>query len=279
MLWFLGGLLLLVVLLALMFSARSAWRGAVRQELIAVLREKHTGLELVSESEAALELRLADGTTGTLNLGNLYATLASAPNTEGARRELVTRFVESVLAQQREADQPLSLETHGDRLMPRLAPESLLAESDRIALVYRPSGLPGLLTTYVLDSEASVMYLTESHLRGLGLDAAALHERALANLRRVFPATVVRGAVETRQITLMKAGDSFDATRLLLVPEALGDGEELVALIPDRETLALAPLPADDDWGSLRKLARSPASPYHLLDRPVRVTRDGFRVV
>jgi hypothetical protein len=104
-----------------------------------------------------------------------------------------------------------------------------------------------------------------------------LHERALANLRRSFPALVVRSVAETRQVSAIRAGDSFDATRLLLVPGELQEGEELAALIPDRETLVLAPPPDDGDWGALRKLARtSAASPYTLCDRPLRVTRRGI---
>jgi hypothetical protein len=56
----------------------------------------------------------------------------------------------------------------------------------------------------------------------------------------------------------------------------LRDGEELVAVVPDRETLGLLPLPSEEGWAAVRKLARTPASPYRLLDRPLSVTRAGF---
>jgi hypothetical protein len=78
---------------------------------------------------------------------------------------------------------------------------------------------------------------------------------------------------------MCKVGDTFDATRLLLVPEMLNEGEALAIVIPDRDTLGLLPVPADGNWAPIRKLARTPASPYTLLDKPLRATRDGFEVV
>jgi hypothetical protein len=77
----------------------------------------------------------------------------------------------------------------------------------------------------------------------------------------------------------IKMMDSFDAARLLIVPEQLREGEELIALIPDRDTLTLVAVPKDGDWGPLRKLARVPDSEHLLLDRPVRVRRGGFEAV
>lgn len=164
--------------------------------------------------------------------------------------------------------------------MPRLQPEGFLAGGDaKDPLVRAPSGIPGLVTVFVLDSEASVLYLTESRLAELELDAAGLRDHAFRNLLRVTPEQPVRSAVEGGALVMLKAGDSFDATRLLLVPQMLRPGEELAAFIPDRETLGLLAVPVDGDWKGIRKLARTPASPYALLDRPLRVRSDGFEIV
>ena len=73
----------------------------------------------------------------------------------------------------------------------------------------------------------------------------------------------------------VKLMDSFDAARLLLVPQVLEPEEALVAIVPDRDTLFLAPLPRDENWSSLRRLAHATDGPA-LLDRPLKVTRVGF---
>lgn len=268
------------VLVALLVSARKAWRRAMRRELRVALAEVAPQVEVVAETERSLELRLPGGTTGTAFLDNFYAVLSSGTATDEERKQAIATFARSLVSQQEDAARPLSLERHGERLLPRLTQEGLLAEGrGDDPLVHSPSGLPGLVVTYVLDGEYSVMYLTRSRLAELGLEAAALQERALGNLRRTFPAQVVRQAVDQKQMTMMRAGDSFDATRLLLVPSVLEEGEALAAVIPDRETLALMPVPEDGDWGALAKVARTPGSPYRLLDRPLRVTRSGFEVI
>jgi hypothetical protein len=274
--WWLAALGLALVFVVVSSLALQSFRRSVRQELARQLRERHPEIELVAERPDRLELRVR-GSIGSLELRNLYSLVAAGGASVEGRARLIEGFLEGALAQIGEAGAPLSASVHGDRLLPRLAPESLLAEAGPDErLIHRPSGIPGLVISYVLDSDKSVMYLTEPRLEELALTRDELHERALANLRRSFPTLVVRTAIEKQQVSVVRAGDSFDATRLLLVPEALGEGEELAALIPDRETLVLCPPPADGDWAPLRKLARSPASSYTLLEQPVRVTRAGF---
>lgn len=68
--------------------------------------------------------------------------------------------------------------------------------------------------------------------------------------------------------------DTYDAARLLLVQDHLMPGESVAAIIPDRDTLVLVPLPRDDDWGPLRVLAGRPVR-EPLYDRPLRVTFEG----
>jgi hypothetical protein len=278
--WWLWLLAAVLLFFGLLFTARSAWRRSVRAELRAALKEKHPEVRVVAERERSLDLELPGDIKGTLNLDNLYEGLAMGAPTEAERRQAITAFAAGCVGQVQEANGPLRLETHGDRLLPRLVGADLLRQTPAAEpLPHTLPGIPGLVTAYVLDSEQSVMYLTESHRKELGLELAALHEKALANLRRTFPAMVVRQSVENQQVNVMKAGDTFDATRLLLVPEQLQDGEELAAAIPDRETLVLSPVPADGNWEGMRKLARTPASPYTVLDRPLRVKRTGFEVV
>ena len=100
-------------------------------------------------------------------------------------------------------------------------------------------------------------------------------EAGRANLARTFGRDVVRSVVGSRTINVIKISDSFDAARLLLVPGYLDAGESLVALIPDRDTLALTAAPADGDWAGLRRLARAAAGDP-LWTEPLIVTSDGI---
>ena len=138
-----------------------------------------------------------------------------------------------------------------------------------------PSGVAGLSIVFVLDREAAVAYLTADLLAELKLTPEQALEVGRANLARTFGRDVVRSAVGSRTINVIKISDSFDAARLLLVPGYLDAGESLVALIPDRDTLALTAAQADGDWAGLRRLARAAAGDP-LWTEPLIVTSDGI---
>ncbi len=114
-------------------------------------------------------------------------------------------------------------------------------------------------------------------MASLGMDETALHSRAIDNLSRLWPVEATRQAVENRGVVVTKAHDSYDAARLLLLPERLRDQEEVAAQIPDRDTLVVAPVPADGDWSRLDRLARSTAGP-ELFAGALRVSAAGIRV-
>jgi hypothetical protein len=186
----------------------------------------------------------------------------------------------SVLEQQRQLlSEPLSMESHGDRLMPRLAPPDFRAglpkDADPPHTAVESLGLEIL---YVLDAEHSVRYLTEADLEQLGLTGDELHECAMGNLRKTLSGEVVRSASEARKLVAIKSLDSYDATRLLLLPEHLKPGEELAAVIPDRDTLTFVAVWPDFDWPEFGELAKIPVSDKTLLTRPVRVTHEGFEL-
>ena len=98
---------------------------------------------------------------------------------------------------------------------------------------------------------------------------------AAPNLARTFGRDVVRSAVGSRNINVVKSCDSFDAARLLLVPGYLEAGESVVTLIPDRDTLVLTAPPDDGDWAGLRKLAHA-ADGDPLWAEPLIVTPAGI---
>jgi hypothetical protein len=174
----------------------------------------------------------------------------------------------------------MTLEAQGDRVLPRLVqPEMFEGQPEAQDLVRVELADLGLCLTYVLDSEFSVQYLGEETVEQLGLDRAALHELAMKNLRRMSCiGEVIRRLSQEPALMTVKTMDSHDATRILLVPECLDADQQIVALIPDRDTLTLALPPKDGDWRPFEKLAKIPDSDRLLIDRPVLVTKDGFTV-
>ena len=174
---------------------------------------------------------------------------------------------------------PLSMATDGDRLMPRLALPSLRAELPQDAdLPYSAVDSLGLEVLYALDAEDSVRYLTRADLQQLGITQEELHDRAMANLRKTFSGETVKDCLDGRKLISIKCMDSYDATRLLLLPAHLGPGDELVAVIPDRDTLVFAAVEPGFDWRTFDELANTPVSDKALLAQPLRVTHEGFEL-
>ena len=101
---------------------------------------------------------------------------------------------------------------------------------------------------------------------------------AKANLARAFDSTAVRSALSDRSMNVVKTNDTFDAARILLVPQFLEPGESIAAVIPDRDTLVLTAVPADGDWSRLRKIA-GVAAGDPLWREPLIVTREGIAPV
>lgn len=271
---------LLVAVVGLFLLARFAlasWRKKIRTEYVAYLREKFTDLEVVSAGEDRLRLKSSSFGEVDAYLHNLYHQAAQAGTTPEARRPVFERFT-GALQDHAKSMEPLSLAADGDKILARLAPPPFMAGLPAgVGLPQRPLGNTGLVVLYVVDRPNSVLYLTDKHLEELGLGAEAVHERALANLRRLFPADAIRKAAASAGMTMFKVGDGHDATRLLAVPEQLEEGEVLAAMIPDQDTLILGPPPKDGSWAAYRKLC-VPGGGKPLLDRPLRVTREGVEL-
>src|SRR2546430_2628019 len=147
--------------------------------------------------------------------------------------------------------------------MPRLVTTDFsgaLPDGGRL-LPSRPLGNTGLRVAYVRDLAQRVQYLTRPHLEELGIENdGELHELALANVRKIFDSDIVRSAVGGNLIAC-KALDTYDAARLLLVPENLKAGESLVAAVPDRDTLALIAMPRN----RANEFPMTPDNTDHLL--------------
>ena len=143
----------------------------------------------------------------------------------------------------RETVHDLALDPARDRpkVLPRLLTDAVLAAMRRhpgaASLPSWPSGVAGLSVVLVLDREASVAYLTDAHLRNLDLAEDEALAVAKANLARTFARATVRSAVaDGKSINVVKSFDTFDAARLLLVPDYLEEGESLAADHPATAT-------------------------------------------
>ena len=275
--------ILLAVFAVVWFLRRSAaaYRDAVRGEFLDRLKAAVPEVEIVSQSIDAVELRGADGNVGTFRPFRLYREMTAVDlRDEEAKNEVYDKFVQVV----GESLRGLEVDPQRDlaRLRPRIVTTDFLTQLTQAAegrkVPSRKIGVAGLCVVLVLDSENSVAYLQEELLENLGVDLDEAYRVALDNLREGFPHETVREPIDQGTVGIVHIGDSHDAARLLLIPEHLVSGQKLVALIPDRDLLVLAPVPIREDWKKLRKLARKTAD-EPLFPHPLLVDREGFQVV
>jgi hypothetical protein len=284
--WGWAGLVVAVVVI-LGIWARRAWRTAVRAELVEYLQREVPDLRVVRVHASCLELALpgagGDTDTATFHLERFYTALAACPTQQTAEAEAARLAVFAITAQAlRESAAGAALDPARDRarLRPRLLPDAAVAamrgQPGAASLPAWPSGVAGLSVVLVLDREASVLYLTAGHLQDLGLGGDEALALAKANLAATFARDAVRQAVADRKtISVIKSSDTYDAARLLLVPEYLEAGESIAAMIPDRDTLVLIGPPEDGDWSSHQRLAKNAAGDP-LWTEPLLVTPQGI---
>jgi hypothetical protein len=253
------------------------WDASVRRDFVEYLRTNAPDVEVLGVREREISVRTRAGGEGLLSLHNLFAAVAKIDATDRAGREAVfSRFVGML----RQGGNAATLtDSDRERVRPRLVNEPFLTrlrgQVKDATIPAVPSGVPGLSVVFVLDSPDSVAYVNDRHLTDLNLSEVDALALAKANLSRAFDRNVVRGVLSDGSLSVIKTGDTFDAARLLLVPDVLEPGQSIAALIPDRNTLALTVVPPDGDWTGLRKLARS-ADGDPLWPEPLLVTRDGI---
>ena len=272
--WWGWGIVGLVTVVLGLFALRKQFRRWARRRLIEHLRQTSPETQLLEEHDDRLVLKTGDGTTGPLFLDRFYKAMAGATAPEAER--VVLDHWTALVQEGRELVGRLSKAEHGPRILPRLVPLGFFDQIEAEAKIpRRPLDDTGLFVVYVLDSPSSVAYLTDDHVKDLLVGPDELHRLALQNLRGRTPPDLLARALAPEGVVQVGVGDSYDAARLLLLSDQLAEGKALAAAIPDRDTLLVAPLPKDGDWGPLRKLARAPRTDRPLVDRPLRVTREG----
>ena len=259
-------------------KATKFWRASLRRELIAYLRKNDPTIVVLREEERELVIRTGESGEGTVRLDRLFAAASQLRSSDSAAREQLFKQTLETL-HEGSATFALNAERDHQRIMPRLVTESRLrqlrAETSGDPLPALPSGVAGLSIVLVLDGANSVAYLTERQLEDLALTSEDALQLAKENLCRSFEAAIVRRAIDEGTLNVVKTFDTFDAARLLLLPQFLRHGEELAALIPDRDTLVVTRVPANRDWSALRKLAKAKAGDP-LWPEPLLVTSAGI---
>lgn len=263
-------------------SSLHAWRKQLVDELIAYLAKHLPEWRVESRSNSRLVLRKGDGDSAEFSLYNLRVAASKlrgdAEMQAKGREELFAISIAAFQEQMELLDNSVDPAVLLARLYPRIVNESFFASvPDSSTIPHRALGNTSLFVVYVIDSPHAVAYVDATRLTSLGVDEAALHARALDNLSRLWSVEATRKAVENGSVVVTKAFDTYDAARLLLLPGRLRESEEVAVLIPDRDTLVLAPVPSDGDWTQLDKLAKNRAGP-ELFNRALRVSAAGIRV-
>lgn len=276
--WWMWVLLLIVLVAALFFGSRGYFRNGIKRELLEYLHTHHPELEAQATAPHQITVKTAAGEEGTLFLDRMYGEVAGIEmdDLEG-KREIFARWA-SVVS---EGQAALEIGAQdGKRVFPRIVrsefPDQAAAEVGSDPLPSQPLGPEGLVVVFVLDSEHSVAYLSQDQLQQLDLVPAEAMELAKRNLAGTFTRDVIRAVLDDGSISVVKSEDTYDAARLLLVSESLEPGESVAALIPDRDTLVLAPTPNDGDWTALDRLARNAAG-EPLWRQPLMVTPQGIQ--
>lgn len=214
-----------------------------------------------------------------LNLEKPLNQACKLGSQEREAREVVYRgYLESVLGEIEVDEVPLGPEDHA-RILPQLVyPEKL----DGITELQPEAVLPllpfyetGLLLVYVLEGEGTIRYVYGEDAAELGLDEEGLYEVALRNARELFPADEFGEQLpdEENDAVIVNLPSFHNSALLLVAPEHLSSGEELVAVLREDDTLVWSLPPWEDDWSEWQRFAAEVDGPF--IDRPFLVTSEG----
>jgi hypothetical protein len=258
----------------------------VRSEIGPFLRETHPDFAVVGERQGNLLVRHPDGAERVWEMVDVYTAVARLPGMgadPAARRRIYAHAVEQLLNPAPDPSQPLSLAAHGGRIKLHLVTAAFCkqAAADYALPHTEIPGVPDLFAVYVLDVPGGPRFLNENDRGTLGIDVTEMHRLALEHLQRDFPRQMVTDVAAGGNPSAIQFQDSFNAARLLLLPELLEGDQELIALIPHRDMLLLLPASMRSEPDKLNQAAETLKCADHppLLERPIRVTPRGFEMI
>lgn len=249
-------------------------------EIFVALQRGLPGSRIGAVRDGMVEIEGPAGEQFRANLARMLQVFHAPGLDLVGRRRALDEFVEAV--REGMSAQDVTPAELCAQLRPRLVSDAMLQEIRELhpdePAPARTLGNTGLHAVLVQDSPHAVRFLSQAELAGIDVPFETLLAEAQERLASPELTHAVRDALNSRHLAMIKTGDSYDAARLLLLPEMLLDGEEAVALVPDRDTLAVAPKPMDGDWSGLERLARTPDSDRVLSERPLIVSRQGYRL-
>lgn len=276
--WWAWLIFAVVGLVTLMFLAALRFRGRVRSEFVAYLKARRPKAEVGEVNATFGQFRLgANRDWTTLNFLDVYQAAAEMRAINPADREPIYERAIEVMERGSTVVGPEAGEVDELQVLPRLVGADFFdgpPEKSRVPHV--ALGEVGLYVVFAVEG-AGAVFVTREHQVRMQMSDAELLERALANLRGRSPdlGAAVRRVVEGGEAGVIKHFDGHDAARVLLVPEHLREGEALVAAVPDRETLALARVPADGAYESLAPMVMT-TSDRRVYGGLLRVTAEGI---
>ena len=171
----------------------------------------------------------------------------------------VAQLVEDIREVGLDRSEDLDFSAASQLLMPQVRSRAWLDEQG----TFGDSGLvhtalnDDLVVVYVIDDPSCMLFLCRAHLQRWGRTTTDVHNLALSNLASAGSSGLDGVAAEA---VLLRSGDGFDASRVLLLEEQDG----LLVAVPDRDTLWVGPeAGADVDYlaGATESLARTAVHP------------------
>jgi hypothetical protein len=209
---------LIAIAVLVLSAARERDRAVVRSAFRTYLAEQRPDLTVVDETTDSLRMRGAGGSEiGTVYLDRLYREVGDDTSEWPA---LFERMV-GALAEAEAAEHLDDAEVRR-RILPRIVNDAFLVAARRELpgeITAVPLPVDGLFVVFVLDSPNSVAYLPAGQLTELGLDPTAALALAKENLSGSLASAVVREVMESGDVRVVKTHDTYDAARLLLLPE------------------------------------------------------------
>jgi uncharacterized protein YtpQ (UPF0354 family) len=250
----------------------------IQQEVVAHLARTLPTLKVVELKPREIKLHNASGEEATMYLENLIASINASRGRDEDRARIYDEFTRP-LGQYAGVVQVAPIATQTASIFPRLVHREYLDQMAPGDPVHRRIGETPLHVAYVLDEENSVRFITSKDLAELAMTQEQLEALAMGNFRPRLPEKSFREIMERPgKATVISTGDSYDASRVLLLMEHLGAGEVLGVAVPDRDTLVVVPQPDDAAWASLAGIAAKPRSSRVMLGRPLRITSLGMEV-
>ncbi len=249
------------------------------------LRERYPETTVTVRGRLEIQTRSASGSTRQIHLANLWGDCQSARVDCDHAIERYLRLT---------AQEPETLDTY-------VKPETVRAvikdaewlENAKAAFVGKPAGkgdgivsrpfVAGLSVAYVFDMPDGMRFVTREDLAALRLDAAGLDRLALANLEASLPPIADEPAEPGSAVRLVHAGDSYEASRLLLherwKPVAARVKGDLLVAVPTRDFVFFTG--SREDVSGLRAIARRLGSQagHPLSTTLLRFTDDGWQAI